>query len=191
MGYWAGMTLYPETKCTPQRAVDILETYGTERLWMNSAGDWGPSDPLAVPKARAGDAVAAATVDEMIQHRNVGQSHDLPLPLTDGFRVKRWLRPALPRRRIGYCTNVHAGATHLQAMQWTTCVAHAPLIRDQGTGRRLSPLPIGLWLSRHALDGGQGGMEIGQLAAVNSWTTSESQVIHDQRFPLWRLPRVR
>jgi predicted metal-dependent TIM-barrel fold hydrolase len=25
--------------------------YGTERLWMNSAGDWGPSDPLAVPKA--------------------------------------------------------------------------------------------------------------------------------------------
>ncbi|MCH2134131.1 MAG: TatD family hydrolase [Phycisphaerales bacterium] len=51
-GFWAGMTLYPETKCTPQRAVDILEAYGTERLWMNSAGDWGPSDPLAVPKAR-------------------------------------------------------------------------------------------------------------------------------------------
>ncbi len=51
-GFWAGMTLYPETKCTPQRAVDILETYGTDRLWMNSAGDWGPSDPLAVPRAR-------------------------------------------------------------------------------------------------------------------------------------------
>ncbi len=51
-GFWAGMTLYPETKCTPQRAVDILEMYGKERIWMNSAGDWGPSDPLAVPKAR-------------------------------------------------------------------------------------------------------------------------------------------
>ena len=50
-GFWAGMTLYPETKCTPQRAADIIETYGTERLWMNSAGDWGPSDPMAVPKA--------------------------------------------------------------------------------------------------------------------------------------------
>jgi predicted metal-dependent TIM-barrel fold hydrolase len=50
-GFWAGMTLYPETKCTPQRAADIIEMYGTERLWMNSAGDWGPSDPLAVPKA--------------------------------------------------------------------------------------------------------------------------------------------
>jgi uncharacterized protein len=49
-GMWAGMTLYPETKCTPARAIDILETYGNERLWLNSACDWGVSDPLAVPK---------------------------------------------------------------------------------------------------------------------------------------------
>ena len=49
-GMWAGMTLYPETKCTPARAIDILETYGDERIWMNSACDWGVSDPLAVPK---------------------------------------------------------------------------------------------------------------------------------------------
>jgi len=47
---WAGMTLYPETKCTPARAIDILETYGSEKIWMNSACDWGVSDPLAVPK---------------------------------------------------------------------------------------------------------------------------------------------
>ncbi|MCP3905590.1 MAG: metal-dependent hydrolase [Planctomycetes bacterium] len=51
-GFWAGMTLYPDTKCTPQRAADIIETYGGERLWINSAGDWGHSDPLAVPKTR-------------------------------------------------------------------------------------------------------------------------------------------
>ncbi|MGE3165728.1 MAG: TatD family hydrolase [Planctomycetota bacterium] len=51
-GFWAGLTLYPDTKCTPQRAADIFEMFGTERLWMNSAGDWGHSDPLAVPKAR-------------------------------------------------------------------------------------------------------------------------------------------
>ena len=51
-GFWAGMTLYPDTKVTPQRAVDIIEMYGSERIWMNSAGDWGCSDPLAVPKAR-------------------------------------------------------------------------------------------------------------------------------------------
>lgn len=49
-GMWAGMTLYPETKCTPARAIDMLETFGSERLWLNSACDWGVSDPLAVPK---------------------------------------------------------------------------------------------------------------------------------------------
>jgi predicted metal-dependent TIM-barrel fold hydrolase len=50
-GMWAGMTLYPESKCTPARAVDMIEACGNERLWMNSACDWGVSDPLAVPKA--------------------------------------------------------------------------------------------------------------------------------------------
>ena len=48
-GFWAGMTLYPVSKCTPERAVDMIETYGTDRLMPNSAGDWGPSKPTAVP----------------------------------------------------------------------------------------------------------------------------------------------
>jgi predicted metal-dependent TIM-barrel fold hydrolase len=50
-GFWAGMTLYPESKCTAARAVDILECYSRERIWMNSACDWGVSVPLAVPYA--------------------------------------------------------------------------------------------------------------------------------------------
>ncbi len=49
-GFWAGMTLYPESKCTPPRAIDMLEVYGTDRIWMNSACDWGISVPLAVPR---------------------------------------------------------------------------------------------------------------------------------------------
>jgi predicted metal-dependent TIM-barrel fold hydrolase len=48
-GFWAGMTLYPVSKCTPERAVDMVELYGPERLLVNSAGDWGPSKPTAVP----------------------------------------------------------------------------------------------------------------------------------------------
>lgn len=48
-GFWAGMTLYPVSKCTPSRAVNIVEQYGAERLLVNSAGDWGPSKPTAVP----------------------------------------------------------------------------------------------------------------------------------------------
>ena len=49
-GFWAGMTLYPESKCSPSRAIDIIELYGNERIWMNSACDWGISIPLAVPR---------------------------------------------------------------------------------------------------------------------------------------------
>lgn len=49
-GFWAGMTLYPESKCTPARAIDIIEICGDERIWMNSACDWGVSIPLAVPR---------------------------------------------------------------------------------------------------------------------------------------------
>jgi predicted metal-dependent TIM-barrel fold hydrolase len=48
-GFWAGMTLYPVSKCTPARAADMVEMYGPERLMVNSAGDWGPSKPTAVP----------------------------------------------------------------------------------------------------------------------------------------------
>ncbi len=49
-GFWAGMTLYPESKCTSARAIDIVEVYGHDRIWMNSACDWGVSIPLIVPR---------------------------------------------------------------------------------------------------------------------------------------------
>jgi predicted metal-dependent TIM-barrel fold hydrolase len=49
-GFWCAMTLYPITKCTPARAADIIEMVGTERIMVNSAGDWGKSDPMAVPE---------------------------------------------------------------------------------------------------------------------------------------------
>jgi predicted metal-dependent TIM-barrel fold hydrolase len=49
-GFWCAMTLYPVTKCTPERAADIIEMVGTERIMANSAGDWGKSNPLAVPE---------------------------------------------------------------------------------------------------------------------------------------------
>src|SRR5713226_7596953 len=49
-GFWCGMTLYPITKCTPQRAVDIVEMAGTEGILANCAGDGGKSNPLAVPE---------------------------------------------------------------------------------------------------------------------------------------------
>lgn len=47
-GYWVGFTLYPITKCSPKRAVDMIEMYGKERLLVNSSADWGPSDPFTL-----------------------------------------------------------------------------------------------------------------------------------------------
>ena len=39
------------TEISLDRAVDMVELCGRERIWMNCACDWGVSDPLAVPKA--------------------------------------------------------------------------------------------------------------------------------------------
>jgi len=48
-GFWAGLTLYPQTKTSLARAVDMIEMYGSERLCVASACDWGPSLPTAIP----------------------------------------------------------------------------------------------------------------------------------------------
>src|SRR5688572_25028610 len=49
-GCWCGHTVYPVTKLSPERAVNILEKHGLERMLINSSCDWGPSDPLMVPR---------------------------------------------------------------------------------------------------------------------------------------------
>jgi uncharacterized protein len=49
LGMWAGLSVYPVTKLSPERAMNIIKKYGTERLMVHSAADWGPSDPLSVP----------------------------------------------------------------------------------------------------------------------------------------------
>ena len=52
-GCWAGHSIYPDTKKTEERMVALLQKYGTERMVVNSAADWGKSDPLKVPKTAA------------------------------------------------------------------------------------------------------------------------------------------
>jgi hypothetical protein len=52
-GFWAAFTIYPFTKMGNERMVKIVQQYGTERIMINSAADWGISDPLAVPKTAA------------------------------------------------------------------------------------------------------------------------------------------
>ena len=45
-GCWMGFSIYPDTKMDEQRMVAILREYGTDRMLVNSAADWGQSDPL-------------------------------------------------------------------------------------------------------------------------------------------------
>lgn len=49
-GFWAAFTLYPQTKMGNERMVEVVRQYGSERIFIDSAADWGVSDPLAVSK---------------------------------------------------------------------------------------------------------------------------------------------
>lgn len=50
LGCWSGFSIYPYTKMDPNRMVTILQEYGVDHMIINSACDWGVSDPLMVPK---------------------------------------------------------------------------------------------------------------------------------------------
>jgi len=52
-GFYAAFTIYPFTKMGNERMVEIVKQYGSERIMINSAADWGISDPLAVAKTAA------------------------------------------------------------------------------------------------------------------------------------------
>ena len=64
-GAWMGFSIYPDTKMDPRRMVALLQRYGTERVLVNSAADWGRSDPLLTAKTGAAMADAGFTADDV------------------------------------------------------------------------------------------------------------------------------
>lgn len=69
LGCWSGFSIYPFTKMDEVRMTQIVLEYGVERMIVNSAADWGISDPLMVPKtalklAQAG--VAESKIDQLV-----------------------------------------------------------------------------------------------------------------------------
>ena len=52
-GYWAAFSIYPSTKMGKERMVELLTRYGAERVIVDSACDWGISEPLAVARTAA------------------------------------------------------------------------------------------------------------------------------------------
>jgi predicted metal-dependent TIM-barrel fold hydrolase len=61
-GCWMGFSIYPDTKMDPHRMVAILHEHGTDRMLVNSAADWGRSDPLLT--VRTAEAMLAGGFDE-------------------------------------------------------------------------------------------------------------------------------
>ncbi|MFF7209433.1 TatD family hydrolase [Streptomyces sp. NPDC008238] len=66
-GCWLGFSIYPDTKMDEDRMVAVLKARGTEKMLVNSAADWGKSDPLKT--RRTADAMLAAgfTADDVDQ----------------------------------------------------------------------------------------------------------------------------
>ena len=61
-GAWLGFSVYPDTKMDEERMVAVLRKFGPEKVLVNSAADWGRSDPLKT--RRVADALLAAGFDE-------------------------------------------------------------------------------------------------------------------------------
>jgi uncharacterized protein len=85
-GCWMGFSVYPDTKMDEHRMVEILRRFGLDRMIVNSAADWGNSDPLKT--VRVAEAMLAAgytddDVDRVLWRNPVefyGQSGRLELP---------------------------------------------------------------------------------------------------------------
>jgi predicted metal-dependent TIM-barrel fold hydrolase len=90
-GAWMGFSIYPDTKMDEQRMVAILSRYGTERVLVNSAADWGRSDPLKTVRtahAMLAAGFSADDVDQVLWRNPVefyGQSGQLILDPIPGF----------------------------------------------------------------------------------------------------------
>ncbi|MEO5665712.1 MAG: TatD family hydrolase [Nocardioides sp.] len=88
-GCWVGFSIYPDTKMDPDRMVAILQRRGLDKVLVNSAADWGRSDPLTT--AATGRAMLAAgfsddDVDKVLWRNPVefyGQSGRLLLEAPD------------------------------------------------------------------------------------------------------------
>ena len=90
-GAWMGFSIYPDTKMDEQRMVAILRAYGTEKVLVNSAADWGRSDPLktlSTANAMLAAGFTADDVDKVLWRNPVefyGQSGQLILDPIPGF----------------------------------------------------------------------------------------------------------
>jgi uncharacterized protein len=66
-GCWMGFSIYPGTKMSPPRMAAILREYGLDQMLVNSAADWGRSDPLLTVRTAEAMQAAGFTADQVDQ----------------------------------------------------------------------------------------------------------------------------
>lgn len=102
-GFWAAFSIYPHSKMTAERMVALVKQNGPERLIVDSACDWGVSDPLSVPKTAklmaeqgiADEAIRMVTyANALAVYGQSGQMHE-----------DDWLNPAPIDQRTLYQGN--------------------------------------------------------------------------------------
>jgi predicted metal-dependent TIM-barrel fold hydrolase len=82
---YAGHSIYPHTKMDEQRMAALVKKYGPDRIIVNSAADWGVSDPLKVPKTvevMRAQGIAEQAIEQIVWRNPIaffGQSGRLDL----------------------------------------------------------------------------------------------------------------
>jgi predicted metal-dependent TIM-barrel fold hydrolase len=69
-----GFSVYPHTKMSEARTVAVIREFGVSRILVNSAADWGRSDPLKTRRtadAMLADGFTVADVEKVFWHNPV------------------------------------------------------------------------------------------------------------------------
>jgi predicted metal-dependent TIM-barrel fold hydrolase len=99
-GYWCAFSIYPHTKMGSERMAALVKSYGPERLIVDSACDWGVSDPLAVARTArlmAEHGVAAETIHQVVYANALAV-----YGLNTEMREEHWLAPSAIDQRTLY-----------------------------------------------------------------------------------------
>ena len=99
-GYWCAFSIYPNTKMGSERMAALVKSYGPARLIVDSACDWGVSDPLAVAKTArlmAQRGVAAEAIHQVVYANALAV-----YGLNTEMKEEHWLAPSAIDQRTLY-----------------------------------------------------------------------------------------
>lgn len=127
-GFWAAFSIYPSTKMGNKRMVEILKQYGGERVIVDSACDWGISDPLGVAKTAklALESGIPEAVVEKVCYRNALDAYGQSGQISEDD----WLNPpAIDQRTLYEGNSILRGGRD-------------PVVAEPGTRRSMDDLLI-------------------------------------------------